>query len=66
MITLLPEIILISVLPTRTEGALNITEIDIEGTLDGGTILPGFSLPLKALFENLPPLVAEEAPSPEK
>jgi Uma2 family endonuclease len=32
------------------QNSANVTEIDINGTLDGGTLLPGFSLPVKDIF----------------
>jgi len=31
-----------------------VVDIDEQGTLDGGSVLPGFALPLKALFDALP------------
>lgn len=36
------------------DGGMNVQTIGIDGVLDGGDILPGFTLPVQNIFKNLP------------
>lgn len=49
-----PNIKVVDVFTPNADGSMTLRKIDIDGKLEGGNVLPGFTLPVRNIFANLP------------